>query len=89
YTFTGGNGFSAILSLEEGGNGDSDVDVTLNDYTPHIVGGLKYAGGWGSIAAVVAYDSVIEEWAAKVRGDVNLTDQFSVWVQAGYSSEES
>ncbi|KAB2692691.1 porin, partial [Brucella lupini] len=42
YTFTGGNGFSAILSLEEGGNGDSDVDVTLNDYTPHIVGGLKY-----------------------------------------------
>lgn len=36
YTFTGGNGFSAILSLEEGGNGDSgDVDVTLNDYAAH------------------------------------------------------
>ncbi|EXL06942.1 porin [Brucella anthropi] len=88
YTFTGGNGFSAILSLEEGGNGDSDVDVTLNDYTPHIVGGLKYAGGWGSIAAVAAYDARNEEWAGKVRGDVNITDRFSVWVQGGYKSND-
>ncbi|WP_235920548.1 porin, partial [Brucella tritici] len=88
YTFTGGNGFSAILSLEEGGNGDSDVDVTLNDYTPHIVGGLKYAGGWGSIAAVGAYDARNEEWAAKVRGDVNITDRFSVWVQGAYKSND-
>ncbi|AIK44209.1 MULTISPECIES: porin [Brucella/Ochrobactrum group] len=84
YTFTGGNGFSATVALEEGGEG-----YVVNDYVPHVVGGVKYAGGWGAIAAVVAYDSVIEEWAAKVRGDVNLTDQFSVWVQAGYSSEES
>ncbi|ASZ92649.1 porin, partial [Brucella abortus] len=53
---------------------------------PDVVGGLKYAGGWGSIAGVVAYDSVIEEWAAKVRGDVNITDQFSVWLQGAYSS---
>ncbi|GAA5657686.1 porin [Ochrobactrum sp. WV_118_8] len=88
YTFTGGNGFSAILSLEEGGNGDSDVDVTLNDYTPHIVGGLKYAGGWGSIAAVAAYDARNEEWAGKVRGDVNITDRFSVWVQGAYKSND-
>ncbi|MBQ0709728.1 porin [Ochrobactrum sp. AP1BH01-1] len=88
YTFTGGNGFSAILSLEEGGNGDADVDVTLKDYTPHIVGGLKYAGGWGSIAAVGAYDARNEEWAAKVRGDVNITDRFSVWVQGAYKSND-
>ncbi|MBC2884779.1 porin [Ochrobactrum sp. CM-21-5] len=82
YTFTGGNGFSAVIALEEG-----DEDHTINDYIPHIVGGLKYAQGWGSIAAVVAYDSVIEEWAAKVRGDLNVTDQFSVWLQGAYSSE--
>ncbi len=78
YTFTGDNGFSAILSLEEGGNADSDVDVTLKDYTPHVVGGLKYAGGWGSIAGVVAYDARNEEWAGKVRGDVNITDRFGL-----------
>ncbi|EEQ95313.1 porin [Brucella intermedia] len=88
YTFTGGNGFSAILSLEEGGNGDSDVDVTLKDYTPHVVGGLKYAGGWGSIAGVVAYDARNEEWAGKVRADVNITDRFSVWVMGGYKSND-
>ncbi|KAB2700651.1 porin, partial [Brucella intermedia] len=50
--------------------------------------GLKYAGGWGSIAGVVAYDARNEEWAGKVRADVNITDRFSVWVQGGYSSYE-
>ena len=88
YTFTGGNGFSAILSFEQGGNGDADVDVTLKDYMPHVVGGLKYAGGWGSIAAVAAYDARNEEWAGKVRGDVNITDRFSVWVMGGYKSND-
>src|SRR5690606_25858299 len=82
YTFSGGNGFSAVIALEEGGDG-----YVVNDYVPHIVGGLKYAQGWGSIAGVAAYDSVIEEWAGKVRLDVNITDQFSAWVQGGYASE--
>lgn len=88
YTFTGGNGFSAILSLEEGGNTDSDVDVTIKDYTPHIVGGVKYAGGWGSIAGVVAYDSRNEEWAGKVRGDLKVSDRFSIWAQGAYKSND-
>ena len=88
YTFTGGNGFSAILSFEEGGNSDSDVDVTIKDYMPHVVGGLKYEGGWGKIAGVVAYDARNEEWAAKVRGDVNVTDRFSVWLQGAYKSND-
>ncbi|KAB2696499.1 porin, partial [Brucella lupini] len=46
YTFTGGNGFSATVALEEGGEG-----YVVNDYVPHVVGGVKYAGGWGAIAA--------------------------------------
>ena len=93
YTFTGGNGFSAVLAVEEGGPAGDPVDYghdyVVDDYVPHIVGGLKLEQGWGKIAAVVAYDAVIEEWAAKVRGDVNITDKFSVWVQGAYSSEES
>ncbi|MBX8827922.1 porin, partial [Ochrobactrum sp. SFR4] len=67
YTFIGGNGLSAILSLEQGGNGDID-DVpagwtgkqwgaVIKDYTPHVVGGLRYAQGWGSLTAVAAYDA--------------------------------
>ena len=86
YTFTGGNGFSAILAVEQGSDGDVDFGGKITDYTPHIVGGLKYAQGWGSIAGAAAYDSVNEEWMGKVRLDVNVTDQFSVWVQGAYKS---
>ncbi|MDH7784973.1 hypothetical protein QBD01_000973 [Ochrobactrum sp. 19YEA23] len=93
YTFTGGNGFSAVIALEQGGDNDGGYtgtsDYAIDGYMPHVVGGLKYAGGWGSIAGVVAYDSVIEEWAAKVRGDVNITDRFSVWLQGAYSSDDT
>ena len=94
YTFASSSGFSAVIALEQGGDNDNGYrnpaghHYTIDGYVPHVVGGLKYAGGWGSIAGVVAYDSVIEEWAAKVRGDVNLTDRFSLWVQGGYASED-
>ena len=102
YTFTGGNGFSAIIALEQGGNGDVDEGTytdfsntkytikgaKIDDYTPHIVGGLKFEQAWGSLVGVAAYDAVNEEWAGKVRLDVNVTDQFSVWVQGGYKSNK-
>lgn len=98
YTYAGDNGFSAILSLEQGNNKDIDVAPsdwagkswggTINDYTPHVVAGLRYAQGWGSIAAVGAYDARNEEWAGKVRGDLNATDQLSFWVQGGYKSNK-
>ncbi|MFQ0814857.1 porin [Brucella anthropi] len=101
YTFDGGNGFSAIIALEQGNDADVDsgdfvdaagrvvtVDGTIDDYTPHIVGGLKYAGGWGSITGVAAYDARNEEWAGKVRADVNVTDRFSVWAMGGYKSNK-
>ncbi|MHC5308299.1 porin [Bartonella sp. LJL80] len=58
----------------------------IDDYTPNILMGLKYAQGWGKISAVGAYDAYNEEWAGKVRLDLNVTDQFSVWVMGGYKS---
>ncbi|HWD13013.1 MAG TPA: porin, partial [Pseudochrobactrum sp.] len=95
YTFTGGNGFSAIISAEQGERVDAFTDINgnvydgvIDDYMPHVVGGLKFEQAWGSIAGVAAYDSEIEEWAGKVRLDVNVTDAFSVWVQGGYASYE-
>ncbi|KAB0571293.1 porin [Brucella pituitosa] len=88
YTFTGGNGFSAVIAVEQGNDVDVDYNGVIDDYTPHVVGGLKYAQGWGSIAAVGAYDAVNEEWAGKLRLDVNVTDQFSVWVMGGYKSND-
>ncbi|KAB2654342.1 porin, partial [Brucella tritici] len=67
---------------------DAFISNRIDDYMPHVVGGLKFAQGWGSIAAVAAYDANLEEWAAKVRGDVNITDRFSVWVQGAYKSND-
>lgn len=88
YTFTGGNGFSAILSFEQGNDIDTDPGYsgTIDDYMPHVVGGLRYSQGWGALTAVAAYDSVNEGWAGKLRADVNVTDRFSLWVMGGYKN---
>ena len=46
----------------------------IDSYVPHVVGGVKYTQGWGGVTGVVAYDSNYEEWAGKVRLDVNVSD---------------
>ncbi|WP_353642084.1 porin [Mesorhizobium sp. WSM2239] len=84
YTFTGGNGFSAAVALEEG----AGELYALDDYVPHVVGGLAWTQGWGGVSAVAAYDAVWEEWAAKVRLDVNATEQLSLFIMAGFSSTD-
>ncbi|MBI0001221.1 porin [Bartonella sp. W8122] len=113
YTFNAGNGFSAILGVEQGNddidnnNEDGgfgytyyrDINDTIkgkehklsgkiDDYTPNVVGGLKYVQGWGGVSVVGAYDAYYEEWAAKARLDLNVTDQWSVWVMGGYKSAD-
>ena len=98
YTFAGDNGLSAIVSLEQGGKDDVDEQPkdwsgkkwggVIKDYTPHVVGGLRYAQGWGSLTAVAAYDAYNKEWAGKIRGDLNVTDSFSVWAMGGYKSNK-
>jgi len=112
YTFNAGNGFSAILGVEQGNddidstnegdvgykyyrdiNGviqhkEHDLSSKIDDYTPNVVGGLKYVQGWGGVSVVGAYDAYYEEWAAKARLDLNVTDQWSVWVMGGYKSAD-
>jgi hypothetical protein len=82
YYFDAGNGFSAVVSLEEGNKGE-----TIDSYVPHVVGGVKYTQGWGAVTGVLAYNSVWEEWAGKVRLDVNATSQLSLFVMGGYGSD--
>ncbi|CAM5615348.1 Porin Omp2b [Mycolicibacterium aubagnense] len=98
YTFDAGNGFSAVVSLEQGAGkfskwkraGDTwtSADNTIDSYMPHIVGGVKYAQGWGGITGVVAYNSNFEEWAGKVRLDVKATDQIDLFIMAGYGTND-
>ena len=80
YTFDAGNGFSAIIGLEQG------YDDTIDSYVPHVVAGAKFTQGWGGISGVVAYNSNREEWAGKIRADFNVNDQFSLFVMGGYGS---
>ncbi|MFA6155280.1 porin [Mesorhizobium sp.] len=84
YYFDAGNGVSAMVSLEEGaGTG------TIDSYVPHVVGGLKYKGDWGAITGVVAYDSNYEEVAGKVRLDVNVSKELSLFIMGGYGSDNN
>ena len=53
YTFTGDNGFSALVGAEQGTG-----DFVIDDYHPHFVAGAKFTQGWGSVSGVVGYDSV-------------------------------
>ena len=85
YYFDAGNGFSAVLSLEEG----SGVVGTIDSYVPHVVGGLKWTQGWGAISGVIAYDSNYEEVAGKARLDVNVNDALSLFIMAGYGTDDN
>ena len=99
YTFDAGNGFSAVVSLEQGSGafslvsrpGDTWVldDNTIDSYAPHVVIGAKYTQGWGGISGVVAYNSSYEEWAGKVRLDVNATEQLSLFIMGGYGTDDN
>ena len=101
YTFDAGNGFSAIVSLEQGSGSYNTfvkdgtgawvpgiVDNTIDSYAPNVVVGAKYAQGWGGITGVVAYNPSWEEWAGKVRLDVNATDQISLFIMGGYGTDD-
>ncbi len=100
YTYKNSNGFSAILSLEQGNNDDAgyktvkDDDISLiyggkiTGYTPHVVAGAKYEQGWGSLAAIAAYDSNNKTWAGKTKLVLNASDTLSFWVQGSYKSND-
>lgn len=100
YTFDAGNGFSAIVSLEQGNNADAQSlvrrpgdtwvfdDNVIDSYMPHVVGGVKYTAGWGGISGVAAYNSNFDEWAGKVRLDVNVSEQLALFIMGGYGSDD-
>ena len=84
YYFDAGNGFSAVVSLEQGYG-----DFTIDSYVPHVVGGLKWTQGWGAITGVIAYDANYEEVAGKVRLDVTPMENLSLFIMAGYGTDDN
>ncbi|PSJ65848.1 porin [Kumtagia ephedrae] len=99
YTYTGANGFSAGIALEQGDE-DEAVNYTLpgfpvapgvgagitEDYAPYVVGGVSLKQGWGKIGVVAGYDSWEDEVAVKGRLDVNITETASVFVMGAWDS---
>jgi len=97
YTFTGSNGFSAAIALEEGANSYGTLDGLgnegaggwpIDDFMPHVTGGVAWTQGWGGVSVVAGYDSVLDEGAVKGRIDVNATEQLSLFLMAGWSSND-
>ncbi|UVC14146.1 porin [Mesorhizobium onobrychidis] len=84
YYFDAGNGFSAVVSLEQGYG-----PFTIDSYVPHVVGGLKWTQGWGAITGVLAYDANYEEVAGKVRLDVTPMENLSLFIMAGYGTDDN
>ncbi|QND50729.1 porin [Phyllobacterium sp. 628] len=82
YTYTGTNGFSATIGLEQGVSG-----FVIDDYMPHVVAGVKFEQGWGKISLVGGYDSVVEEFAGKLRLDAKFSDTVSAFIMGGYNSD--
>ncbi|RUX11490.1 porin [Mesorhizobium sp. M7A.F.Ca.CA.002.14.1.2] len=100
YYFDLGNGLSGVVSLEEGSGSAGPTGVppftyissgydTIDSYVPHVVGGVKYTQGWGAITGVAAYDSTFEEYAGKVRLDVNASSALSLFLMAGYGTDKN
>ncbi|SFI98913.1 MULTISPECIES: porin [unclassified Phyllobacterium] len=87
YTFTGADGFSAIVAAEQGSVHDDYPDYVIDNYMPHVMAGAKYEQGWGTLSGIVGYDSNVEAFAAKARLDVNITDTFKVWGMGAYQSD--
>ncbi|MEI8699995.1 porin [Mesorhizobium sp. ISC15] len=92
YYFDAGNGFSAVISLEEGSGGGVDGFYgvgTIDSYVPHVVGGVKWTQGWGAITGVIAYDSNYEEVSGKVRLDITPMENLSLFIIGGYGTDDN
>ncbi|MEI9418898.1 porin [Mesorhizobium sp. Cs1321R2N1] len=83
YYFDAGDGFSTVVSLEEG----SGAVGTIDSYVPHVIGGLKYTQGWGALTSVIAYDSNYGEVAGKIRADLTVNDNLSLFGMFGYGTD--
>jgi hypothetical protein len=78
YTFTGANGISFAVSIEE-------QDFNL-DYTPNVVGRFGLTQAWGGIAIFGAYDATTEEFGVKGIASFNATDAILLELLATYES---
>ena len=76
YHYDAGNGFSAIIAANERSSGRFDAGVE---------GGVKFTQGWGSVGALVGYDTLAQEWGVKGALEGNL-GVFALGLKGFYAS---
>lgn len=91
YTYNGG-AFSAGLALEQGAT-NNGTGWGIDDYMPHVVAGVGYEAGMFKLTGVFGYDTrdLVTQggWAGKVRADVTINDQASVFAMIMYGENTS
>lgn len=81
YTFTGGNGFSAIVAAVE--------NESNTDWDTNFEGGVRFTQAWGWVGAMGGYDAVEENWGAKAAVGFTVPNTAAeLTVHAFYSSDE-
>ena len=90
FNYDAGNGFTAVISLEDSNSGSGAKGVNGEDssdhYAPDVVAGAGYKAGNFGFKIVGGYDSIVEEGAVKARVDADF-GVFKAFVMGGYNTD--
>ena len=90
YNYDAGNGFTAVISVEDSNSGPfatgSNGEDSSDHYAPDVVAGAGFkSGAWG-FKVVGGYDSIVEEGAIKARVDADF-GFLTAFVMGGYNTD--
>ncbi|MDK4714463.1 porin [Rhizobium sp. CNPSo 4039] len=90
YKYDAGNGFTAVISLEDSNSGTGATGANGEDssdhYAPDVVAGAGYKAGAWQFRVVGGYDSIVEEGAVKARVDADF-GVLTAFVMGGWNTD--
>jgi hypothetical protein len=90
YNYDAGNGFTAVISLEDSNSGVGATGVNGEDsqdhYAPDVVAGAGYKAGAWQFRVIGGYDSIVEEGAVKARVDADF-GVFKAFLMGGWNTD--
>ncbi len=93
YTYAPGNGFTALISLEDSNSGSDSSSyrgawktAEADHYAPNVVVGGGYKAENFQFRVVGGYDSIVEEGAVKARIDAKF-GAFAPFLMAGWNTD--
>ncbi|MBB3425244.1 hypothetical protein FHT85_002218 [Rhizobium sp. BK312] len=90
YNYDAGNGFTAVISVEDSNSGKgatgANGEDSTNHYLPDVVAGVGYKAGAWAFKVVGGYDSIVEEGAIKARVDADF-GVFSAFLMGGWNTD--